>query len=714
MDLATEQLARWGITPAQATEAALFPVDHASDVYREMPDFPAIVIPYFDANGAQVTFKRDGHPVPYARLRLLGEPPKSAWVKRRPLRYLQPKDTPVLPYYWPGAPWSQIMTDATTPLLITEGEAKAIRGCIAGFSVLALGGVYNFTTPSGALIPALADAVWEGRDTYIVYDSDAATNPQVMAAEARLIDHLQRERGARCRIVRLPPGPDGSKVGLDDFINTRGAGALEQLLEGAPLLGALGRKILGLNQHIAWIRREGLVYDLKARLFMTKDNLVSGESYSSLKHWVAGASERSAGKEISVAKEWLTSPGAQRYDEVLFRPGQGTVIQGEDGAQALNLFTGFQATPGDVSPFLRLSEYLFNGLPPSLRDLPIKLMAYKAQHPQTKIPLALLLVGSQGSGKTLWADCIGAAFNPYTFVIPPAALTAQFQGWLETSLILIVNEAAKDDLQKAAEPLKALISDKLRPMNEKFRPQREVETFGQLIITSNTNGSAAFSADDRRMIVVGTPAKREPAFYAPIVKWREGNGPKHLMHYLLHMDLGGWVPSHAPVTAEKHLAWMENLTPIEALAQDMLSGTVHVVPAWIEAALAWAQEAELGKDADDARAARIVAATAQHVQIRPFYTPDEIMLLFPMLRPKRRPGDKGVAPAGLLSRELRDGGVPFLRSVDDPRGFLFNGVRRQYLVVAEQEDWHDPITQADFDRTMANAPTYAEFKRMMK
>ena len=129
--------------------------------------------------------------------------------------------------------------------------------------------------------------------------------------------------------------------------------------------------------------------------------------------------------------------------------------------------------------------------------------------------------------------------------------------------------------------------------------------------------------------------------------------------------------------------------------------------------MAWAQEAELGQDATEARAARLIAASAGHVQIRPFYTPDELLMLFPMLQPKRRGSDRGVSPAGLLSRELRDGGVPFLRNADDPRGFLFNGVRRQYLVVADQDDWRDPITQEDFDRAMANAPTYAEFKRMM-
>jgi hypothetical protein len=51
------------------------------------------------------------------------------------------------------------------------------------------------------------------RDVVIVFDSDAATNPEVRTAELKLAAYVE-SLGARVTIVRLP----GHKVGLDDFL----------------------------------------------------------------------------------------------------------------------------------------------------------------------------------------------------------------------------------------------------------------------------------------------------------------------------------------------------------------------------------------------------------------------------------------------------------------------------------------------------------------
>ncbi len=60
---------------------------------------------------------------------------------------------------------------------------------------------------------------WKGRTVYIVFDSDLATKPPVRDAEFKLAREL-RDRGARVYAVRLPGGPSGEKVGLDDFLCT--------------------------------------------------------------------------------------------------------------------------------------------------------------------------------------------------------------------------------------------------------------------------------------------------------------------------------------------------------------------------------------------------------------------------------------------------------------------------------------------------------------
>ena len=53
----------------------------------------------------------------------------------------------------------------------------------------------------------------------IVFDSDSMTKPPVQKALERLTEHLQR-KGALVNRVYLPPGKDGAKVGVDDYLLT--------------------------------------------------------------------------------------------------------------------------------------------------------------------------------------------------------------------------------------------------------------------------------------------------------------------------------------------------------------------------------------------------------------------------------------------------------------------------------------------------------------
>ena len=119
----------------------------------------------------------------------------------------------------------------------------------------------------------------------------------------------------------------------------------------------------------------------------------------------------------------------------------------------------------------------------------------------------------------------------------------------------VVYYRPSEDITNASEQLKALISDLKRPMNEKYRPVRQINTYTSYIITSNRRAVGAFSADDRRMIVVDCPPKMtspaDQALYDTLGQrngaWFHGGGPRHLLHYLLTLDLKGWrPPSSAP------------------------------------------------------------------------------------------------------------------------------------------------------------------------
>ena len=115
-----------------------------------------------------------------------------------------------------------------TPVCFTEGEKKALALDQRGFTAVGLGGVWCGTQPTAdgghELIPDLATIPWSGRTVYIVFDWDPkeSTRAEVAAAGRRLAAALRAAGAAEVYVVHLPPGPDGTKQGIDDFLVSRG------------------------------------------------------------------------------------------------------------------------------------------------------------------------------------------------------------------------------------------------------------------------------------------------------------------------------------------------------------------------------------------------------------------------------------------------------------------------------------------------------------
>lgn len=132
-------------------------------------------------------------------------------------KYTQPSGTPSRLYFASGyMRWSK----GAESIFITEGEKKAmaldckLRGR-AG--VIGIGGVWNWVGGKDRdrrmLIEDFNRVDWRGRQVYIVFDSDAVTNRQVLMAEQGLATAL-KEKGAKPRIVVLGT----EQKGIDDWI----------------------------------------------------------------------------------------------------------------------------------------------------------------------------------------------------------------------------------------------------------------------------------------------------------------------------------------------------------------------------------------------------------------------------------------------------------------------------------------------------------------
>src|SRR5215218_2100895 len=162
---------------------------------------PALVIPMYGPTGELVTHQikpdsprkdRDGKPIKYetpakSRVRLDVHPSQADRLK-----------------------------EPTIPLWITEGVKKADCLVSRGQCVVALQGVWCWLK-DGLPLPEWEDIKLRGRTEYVVFDSDVMTKSAVQAALKKLVAFLVG-RGAKVRVVYLPDGEGGKKLGVDDYL----------------------------------------------------------------------------------------------------------------------------------------------------------------------------------------------------------------------------------------------------------------------------------------------------------------------------------------------------------------------------------------------------------------------------------------------------------------------------------------------------------------
>jgi hypothetical protein len=176
---------------------------------------PSLEIPYRDL---------DGNVNCYARLR----PHDPRTIKGKIVKYESPKGEPNRAYF-PAGLNLHLLKDGTSPVFITEGELKALAlsqlqlhvPSTEAAGVVGLVGVYGWIKKgTEELIDDLAKIPWTGREVFIVFDCDEKTETRRKTAQAaaRLARALKKTGAASVYVVELPPGENGGKQGVDDFL----------------------------------------------------------------------------------------------------------------------------------------------------------------------------------------------------------------------------------------------------------------------------------------------------------------------------------------------------------------------------------------------------------------------------------------------------------------------------------------------------------------
>ncbi len=499
-------------------------------------------IPYFDFSGK---------PTKFYRVRYLGELTGFAGQLAKPQRYAQLPGTVNEVYLPPFRDWRKVKNLVEETLYITEGELKAACACKHGLATIGLGGVDVWQSKKKGfdLLPQLREIEWKERLVYIVFDSDAATNPNVVRAQLRLAMKLT-ELGALPSVVSLPE-VDGKKTGLDDYLVHKGVKSFAKLVEHAEDF-QLGSELWKLNGEVLYIMDPGVVV-VQASGQVIMPGAFKEHAYATRKVTIYTPTPKGAPKadELSLPHEWIEWPARFARQKMTYEPGRERIT-----SDAWNLWKGWGCEPkkGDVTPWKKLLDHLFKGSPKE-RQWFEQWCAYPIQHPGTKLFSAALVWGiRQGTGKSQIGYTIGDIYGKdNTSVIGEADLHGAFNSWAHHKQFVMGEEITGSDRRADADKIKGIITQESVTINAKYAPEFTIRDCINYYMTSNHCDALFMEDDDRRYFIHEVVVDPLPAaFYTEYHNWRKSIGPSALFHHLLNLDLKGFNPSApAPMTRSK-------------------------------------------------------------------------------------------------------------------------------------------------------------------
>ncbi len=217
------------------------------------------------------------------------------------------------------------LADPSVSLWITEGQKKADSLASRGVCAIALLGVWNWRGRNDAggltVLPDWEHVALAERQVNIVFDSDAASNPQIQKALERLKNWL-RFKKATVDVVYLPRSEDG-KHGVDDYLAAGHTMVdLEGLLQAPrPELKPAPPIIELLDDAPATIRRPLA--------------LVDGSSYAATWPYVKVTVRETVNKAGEIVRH--DPPIVNTERRLFIVRGDGTVFSGDEVMDALGL-----------------------------------------------------------------------------------------------------------------------------------------------------------------------------------------------------------------------------------------------------------------------------------------------------------------------------------------------------------------------------------------
>jgi len=339
--------------------------------------------------------------------------------------------------------------------------------------------------------------------------------------------------------------------------------------DAAAVIAEVERKELGRVEKSHWFERFAYIQDDESYFDMQDRREISRQTFNALFRHIPCKSIHGKNPKVEASvsfDENRQTMGAKALVGITYAAGE-SVIVARDGDLYGNRWRDARPAfgSGDVTPWLEHCKALV----PNAEELEhiFDVMAFKVQHPETKINHAILHGGDQGSGKdTMWAPFIWAVCGPHLKnrgLLDNDTMSSQF-GYALESEILILNELKEPDAKERralANKLKPIIAAPPEMLTVNRKGLHPYQMANRVFVLAFSNDPVPISLDsqDRRWFCVWSHAPRMSAEAAEKMwKWYKAGGFAAIGGWLASRNVAAFNSGAAPMMTEFKMNLVEH------------------------------------------------------------------------------------------------------------------------------------------------------------
>jgi putative DNA primase/helicase len=169
----------------------------------------------------------------------------------------------------------------------------------------------------------------------------------------------------------------------------------------------------------------------------------------------------------------------------------------------------------------------------------LKWYAWKVQHPEIKVPTALIFQGEKGTGKSFFQEqVIKTIFGHLWTTINQENMEDKYNLYMFETLLVNLEEAISDDTkEKISQKLKNLVSDTTISIRKMNNDPFTVLCFANLTMNTNTHKPIKIEEKDRRYTIIGYQNNKIDTTIIRAVVENKETEVKAFYYYLKHLKV---------------------------------------------------------------------------------------------------------------------------------------------------------------------------------